>query len=227
MAVSRRPGLQNKWGYVFDSLESLIPIYEKGSSRISFFSSSRMREEVVGFAVTGPGLVLDLGSGPGTMAAVVEGSGGTPVLVDASRKMLVAAGSEMMVQAVFEALPFRDGAFRSVVAGFSLRDSRDLFIAVGEVRRIMVAGGRFALCDLGRPDSFPKAVLLGAYIRVVAPIIGALTGGRAGLAFASLYDTYVLTLKNGVLSALLARYFSDVDLKARQFGGSISVYCTA
>ncbi|MGD0637918.1 MAG: methyltransferase domain-containing protein [Nitrososphaerales archaeon] len=227
MASPRRPGLQARWDYVFDSLESIIPIYETGSSRIALFSDSRMRDEVVKFAVGGPGLVLDLGSGPGTMARVVGRSGGTPVLVDASRRMLLAAGSELMVQAAFEALPFRDGAFSSVVAGFSLRDSQDLFIAVGEVRRVTADGGRFALCDLGKPDSFLKAVVLGAYIRVGVPVIGVITGGRAGLGFVSLYDTYLLTMKNGFLSALLGTRFSSVDLRARQLGGSITVCCRA
>ena len=138
------------------------------------------------------------------------------MLVDASRRMLLAAASELMVQAAFEALPFRDGAFGSVVAGFSLRDSRDLFVAVEEVRRVTAAGGRFALCDLGKPDSFLKAVILGTYIRVGVPVIGAITGGRTGLGFVSLYDTYLLTMKNGFLSALLGTRFSSVDLRARQ-----------
>jgi ubiquinone/menaquinone biosynthesis C-methylase UbiE len=225
MPASRRPGLQERWAYVFDSLESIVPIYEAASSRIAFFSDSAMREEVAKFAVIGPGLVLDLGSGPGTMARKVSRAGGAPVLVDASRKMLLAAGSERMVQAAFEALPFRDGVFGSVVAGFSLRDSRDLLSALGEVRRVTQEKGRFAFCDLGKSDSFAEAVALGAYIRVAVPIIGAVTGGRQGLAFGSLYDTYILTLKNGVLETLLRRYFSVVDLRARQLGGSIVVCC--
>ncbi len=132
-----------------------------------------------------------------------------------------------MVQATFEALPFRDGAFGAVVAGFSLRDSQDLLVAVGEVRRVTAEGGRFALCDLGKPDSFPKAVLLGAYIRVGVPVIGAITGGRLGFGFASLYDTYLLTMKNGFLSALLGTRFSSVDLRQRQLGGSITIFCVA
>lgn len=227
MPTSRRPGLQDRWGHVFDSLESIIPIYELGSSRIAFFSDSRMRDEVVAFAVKAPGLVLDLGSGPGTMARVVSSTGATPVLVDASRKMLLAAGSEHMVQAAFEALPFRDGAFGSVVAGFSLRDSRDLLSAVGEIRRVMPKDGRFAFCDLGKPDSFAKAVGLGIYIRIAVPIIGAVTGGRMGFRFGSLYDTYLLTLKNGTLMGVLEMYFSQVKMKSRQLGGSIVVSCVA
>jgi demethylmenaquinone methyltransferase/2-methoxy-6-polyprenyl-1,4-benzoquinol methylase len=227
MAAARRPGLQGRWGSVVDSLEAIIPIYESGSSRIAFFSDVRMRKEVVRFAVGGPGLVLDLGSGPGTMARVVSRCGGTPVLLDASSKMLHAAGSELMVQAVFEALPFRDGAFRSLVAGFSLRDARDLATALGEVRRVTAGGGRFAFCDLGKSDSFLESVLLGVYVRVGIPLIGALTGGFAGTRFSSLFDTYVLTLRNGALSTLLKRYFSRVDMKSRQLGGSVEFYCTA
>lgn len=227
MAATRRPGLQSRWDHVFGSLESIIPIYETGSSRIALFSDSAMRERAVTFAVRGPDLVLDLGSGPGTMARVVSAAGGTPVLVDASRRMLRAAGSMMAVQAVFEALPFRDGAFASGVAGFSLRDARDLLTAVVEVRRVTADGGRFALCDLGKSDSFVQAVLLGAYIRVVAPFIGAATGGRLGFRFGSLFDTYALTLKNGALRALLGRHFSSVEMSSRSLGGSIVVLCTA
>ena len=69
--------------------------------------------------------------------------------------------------------------------------------------------------------------MLGFYVRTVVPIVGALTGGRAGLGFRSLYDTYVLTLTNGKLSSLLSGYFSSVDVDARQLGGMIVVSCTA
>jgi demethylmenaquinone methyltransferase/2-methoxy-6-polyprenyl-1,4-benzoquinol methylase len=227
LAVARKPGLQGSWEHVVDSLEAIIPIYETGSSRIAFFSDARMRRAVVAFAVSGPGFVMDLGSGPGTLARVVAKAGATPVLVDASRKMLATARSDFCVQAVFEALPFREGAFNSAVAGFSIRDSRDLMAAMAEVRRAMASGGRFAFCDLGKPDSFLKGVALGAYVRLGIPLIGAITGGIVGVKFSSLYDTYLLTLKNGELASLLRRYFSLVDLQARQLGGSIEVYCTA
>ena len=46
------------------------------------------------------------------MARVVSRSGGTPVLVDASRRMLLAACAELMVQAAFEALPVQGRGVR-------------------------------------------------------------------------------------------------------------------
>jgi demethylmenaquinone methyltransferase/2-methoxy-6-polyprenyl-1,4-benzoquinol methylase len=225
MSRTRAPGLQDKWRSVVDSLESVIPVYEVGSSRISLFSDTRMRRRVAEFAVEKGSLVLDLGSGPGTMAAVVGAVGGSPVLLDASIRMLRAAKGDYKVQAVFEHLPFRDGAFVSVVAGFSLRDSMDLSAAVREVARVTTRGGRFSFCDLGKSDSYGKAVLLGAYIRVAAPLIGAVSGGRLGLRFGSLFDTYLLTLPNGSLLRLLRSSFSEVSLTAERLGGSIVVKC--
>jgi len=224
-----RPGLHSKWKGVVDSLEAIIPIYEKGSSRISLFSDKAMREEVASFAV-GPergALVLDLGAGPGTLSRVVLHAGGSPVLADASRKMLSRAPEFDRVQCVFEFLPFRPGAFGAAVAGFSLRDSQDLETALTQIRQAIRPAGRFAFCDLGKPASKVKAALVGGYIRVAPPLIGFLTGGRPGLKFGSLHDTYKLVLDNKSLCRLLSRYFGEVGITERQMGGSIVVRCKA
>ncbi len=228
-AESKRPGLHSKWKGVVDSLEAIIPIYEKGSSRISLFSDKEMRQEVASFAVEGgeerPAVVLDLGAGPGTLARVVARLGGVPVLADASRKMLAQAAEFDRVQCVYEHLPFRPGAFGAAVAGFSLRDARDLETALSEIRRALRRGGRFAFCDLGKPQSRAKSSLVGFYILVAPPLVGFLTGGRSGLRFGSLHDTYELLLDNGSLSRLLSRYFDAVQVTERMMGGSLVVRC--
>lgn len=225
----QRPGLHGKWKGVVDSLEAIIPIYEKGSSRISLFSDKAMRVEVASFAVGGEerALVLDLGAGPGTLSRVVARSGGSPILADASRKMLSRAPEFDRVQCVFEFLPFRPGTFGAAVAGFSLRDSQDLETALTQIRQAITPTGRFAFCDLGKPSSRVKAALVGGYIRVAPPLIGFLTGGRPGLRFGSLRDTYKLVLDNNSLRSLLLRYFSGVEMTERQMGGSIVVRCSA
>ena len=227
-AIEARPGLHSKWRGVVDSLEVIIPIYEKGSSRISLFSDKVMRDEVAEFATAVPKdrPILDLGAGPGTLARVVARDGGTPVLADASRKMLALAAPFDRVQCVFENLPFREGSFGAAVAGFSLRDAQDLQTALSEISRSLGSGGRFAFCDLGKPNSKVKARLVGGYIAVAPPLIGFLTGGRRGLRFGSLRETYKLVLDNKALCRVLARYFKSVAIKERQMGGSIVVKCS-
>ncbi len=221
----RKPGLQQKWAYVVNSLQEILPSYELASSRISLFVDRRMRAEAVAFAVRPGNLILDLGSGPGTMSRVVAGAGGEPVLVDASRAMLRASGFQNTVQAVFERLPFRTGAFDGAVSGFAVRDAHDLKAALGQLAVVLKHGSRLAVCDLGKPDNPLKAILVGAYLRVVPNIIGLATAGRSGLRYGSLFDTYVLVLRNSDLSALLTRYLGSTTVHETQMGGSIVAKC--
>ena len=221
----RKPGLQRKWAYVVNSLQEILPSYELASSRISLFTDRRMRREAVAFAVRRGDLVLDLGSGPGTLSRVVAGAGGDPVLLDASRAMLRASRFPNAVQAVFEYLPFREGVFDGAVSGFAVRDAHDLKAALGELANVLRHGARFAICDLGKPDDPFRAIIIGMYLRVVPSVIGLATAGRVGLRYGSLYDTYVLVLHNSDLAALLGRYVGRTSLHETQMGGSIVAKC--
>jgi ubiquinone/menaquinone biosynthesis C-methylase UbiE len=223
---SRRPGLQDSWAHVVNILQEIIPSYEKASSRISLFADRRLRPGAIEFAVAPDALVLDLGAGPGTMSRLVVKAGGTPVLLDVSRAMLKSSRFENRVQAVFEHLPFRKGVFDSVVSAFALRDSIDLLTALNQVSYVVREGGRFAFCDLGKPDSVVVSALLGCYLRVVPSLIGVVTSGRAGLSYSAIFDTYILTLRNGELRSLLLNFFQDVSLEKRQLGGSIVIRCS-
>jgi len=221
----RKPGLQRKWAYVVNSLQEILPSYELASSRISLFMDGRMRREAVAFAVRRGDLVLDLGSGPGTLSRVVATAGGDPVLLDAARIMLKPSGVPNVVQAVFEYLPFRKGVFDGAVSGFAVRDAHDLKAALGELVNVLKPGAKFAMCDLGKPDDPLRALIVGMYLRVVPSVIGLATAGRVGLRYASLYDTYVLVLHNSDLAALLARYVGPTSIHETQMGGSIVVKC--
>lgn len=221
----RRPGLQHKWAYVVNSLQEIVPSYEQASSRISLFADKRMRREAVAFAVKKGDRVLDLGSGPGTMSRVVARAGGEPVLLDASRAMLKASGFPNTVRGVFEQLPFRDGIFDGAVSGFALRDAHDLRVALAQVSRVLKPRGRFAICDLGKPDGFFRALAVALYLRVMPSVIGLVSTGRVGLRYGSLFDTYNLVLHNSELAGLLSRYVGQTTLHETQMGGSIVAKC--
>ncbi len=223
---SRSPGLQEKWAHVVNSLQRITPSYEVASSRISLFSDKRMRAEAVGFAVRVGDLVLDLGSGPGTMSKLIEAGGGEPVLLDVSGVMLSASAFKNRVRGTFEHLPFRPGVFDGVVSGFALRDALDLREAISGVAAVIKKEGRFGFCDLGKPDSAFATFALGVYVRTVPGLVGLLTAGRAGLGYGSLFDTYVLVLHNSELREALRRFFRVVEVHETQMGGSIVVKCT-
>ncbi len=222
----RRPGLQHKWAYVVNSLQGIIPSYEQASSRISLYADRRMRNEAVSFVVRKGDLVLDLGAGPGTMSRVVTKLGGAPVLVDASRVMLKASGFPNAVQAIFEHLPFREGVFDGSVSGFAVRDAHDLPVALAQVSRVLKPGGRFALCDLGKPDDPFKALAVAMYLRTMPPVIGLASTGKAGLRYGSLFDTYNLVLHNSELTAILSKFIGKTSIHETQMGGSIVVTST-
>ncbi len=219
----RRPGLQGKWSYVVNSLQRIVPSYESASRRISLYSDKRMRDEVVRFGVKPGWRVLDLGSGPGTLSALVEKAGGEPVLVDVSASMLGASNYPGRVRAAFESLPFRREAFDAVLSGFAVRDSFDLADTLNQVQSVLKPGGRFAFCDLGKPDSPLMAAFVALYIAVIPKVVGLTSSGRAGLGYGSLLDTYLLVLTNSELKLLLSRFFEEVAVHGAQFGGSIVV----
>ncbi len=221
----RKPGLQRKWAHVVNSLQEILPSYEVASRRISLYADRRMRQEAAGFATKRGGLILDLGAGPGTMSRVVRSSGGDPVLLDASRAMLKASRLTNAVQAIFEHLPFREEIFDGAVSGFAVRDAHDLHAALDEVARVLKRGSRFAICDLGKPDGTLRAVVVALYLRVVPGVIGLATTGRVGLRYGSLFDTYVLVLRNSELKAMLARHVGPATIHESQMGGSIVVKC--
>src|SRR5439155_21179903 len=151
-------------------------------------------------------IVLDVGSGPGVMARVVEGAGGRPLLLDVSRRMLSVSQYSMKVQASFEHLPFRDEVFNGIVCGFALRDSLDLMDALQEIRRVLRRDGRFGCCDVGNATSTLRMLVIAVYLRLFAPLIGLLSAGWVGLKFGSIFDTYMLVLINDQLERLLSRF---------------------
>jgi demethylmenaquinone methyltransferase/2-methoxy-6-polyprenyl-1,4-benzoquinol methylase len=221
----RRPGLQRKWAYVVNSLQGIVPSYEQASSRISLYQDKRMRAEAVSFAARKGDLILDLGAGPGTMSRVVVSRGADPILLDASRIMLKAAGFANAVQGTFEYLPFRESVFDGAVSGFAVRDAHDLSAAMTQLGRVLKPEGRLGICDLGKPDDPLKALAVAMYLRVMPTVIGLASTGRAGLRYGSLFDTYNLFLHNSELAELLTHYIGKATVHELQMGGAIVVKC--
>jgi SAM-dependent methyltransferase len=146
-------------------------------------------EDASRLAAVGPGTrVLDVATGPGTLAFVVEALGASVIAVDFSRGMirylrerthrngvgrigsLVADGTD---------LPFHDASFDRVFSMFGVSIFPNRARGLGEMRRVLAPGGR-ALVSAWHPfEHNPHfSEMLGA-VRAAAPELGVMDGTLA------------------------------------------------
>ena len=88
---------------------------------------------------------------------------------------------------------------------------------------VLKKGGRFVIVDLGKPDNPVVRAGVTFYLRAVLPILAVLVGGRLGLKFAALYDTYKVWPQNNDLKALLLEKFSRVEFDKGMMGGAVII----
>ncbi|GIE82432.1 hypothetical protein Aph02nite_83820 [Actinoplanes philippinensis] len=150
--------------------------------------------------------ILDVGTGPGTVAALAHARGARVTAVDAEPSMVEAARRRVPEADVREALlprlPFTDGTFDAAVANFVLNHVGDPLAAVRELRRVVRPGGRIAVtiwpypqppaqqlwtavfdaAGVERPADLPRVAPERDFPRTADGLTGLLT--RAGLAAA-------------------------------------------
>ena len=187
-------GLKEEWKSVEETLLNVIPVYDKVNRYISLGADLKLRKEglqLLEKAAGADSTIVDLGSGPGKMSELL---GKTSIMVDALLPMMRVAlqknkSSEGLI-AVYENLPFKDASVGAAMAGFAIRDARNLNAALHEVSRILIRSGYFLIVDLSKPDSDLKRGLVGIYWRAFAPMIAFFAAGRLGLQFAALSKTF-------------------------------------
>lgn len=179
--------------------------------------------------ISGENRILDAGTGPGNLAVLLPAQPSLLIGLDYSTILLRTARSRASerglepVRGMFEKLPFRDGSFDRVLTGFALRDALDIERAVVEYRRVLAAGGRLAVVDLGKPDGWWKRMGVSMYVRYVMPLLAwiSLRGRLRGNPWRMIVPTFNLLPFNGRLRRLLSRYFTIVVWREHLSGGVI------
>jgi ubiquinone/menaquinone biosynthesis C-methylase UbiE len=101
--------------------------------------------------------VLDVGTGPGTVAGAARRRDARVRAVDADAEMVAMAARNVpgldVQRALMPDLPFPDAAFDAVVANFVINHVGEPDIALAEVRRVLRPGGRLALTAWPAPGS--------------------------------------------------------------------------
>jgi SAM-dependent methyltransferase len=132
--------------------------------------TARLAAPLLDAAGVGPETtVLDVATGPGHIAAAAARRGATVVGVDVAEGMLArarAAHPEVtFLHGDAETLPFDDGSFDAVVAGFLLLHLGRPERAAAEFARVLRPGGRVALTMWDFPD---RSRLLGVLLDAIA-----------------------------------------------------------
>ncbi len=115
------------------------------------------------------GRVLDVGCGTGALLARLAARGqatgfdlSQDMLTRAARRRKEGRFEAALVCGDVEHLPFRDGAFESVVSTFAVNAMPDLESALGEMLRVLEAGGSLAFTTVGEAQRGGLSTRLGA-----------------------------------------------------------------
>lgn len=223
-------GLEEGWGRIVDVLEEIIPVYDRVNSFISLGQDTAFRIQGIKGKVVSGDRVLDAGSGFGNMSKTALDIVGdiSLVMYDPLRVMLhhtsdMSGVTPDMVNGIFEHIPFQSDTFDAVLCGYSLRDAINLRPAIAELCRVTKKGGRLVIVDLGKPDNRVVRAGVSFYLRCVVPLLAFAAGGRLGLKFAALYDTYKRWPTVSRLEEILLDKYERVEIQRGMMGGAIMI----
>ena len=175
---------------IAEMFDRVAPRYDRLNRILSGARDIGWRRRAIAIARMGPDQVaLDVGTGTGELAfgllaasassTRVIGVDISPAMLDAVRRRAEARDERRVVPllATAERLPFADGSFDRVLAGFAVRNFGDLALGLRETRRVLRSGGRAVILELSTPPKGVIGTLYHSYFHVVAPRIASLLGG--------------------------------------------------
>ena len=147
-------------------------------------------------------------------AGAVTGLDFSPRMLERARKK---SDAVTWLEGDLLALPFEDGSFDAATVGFGVRNVVDLERGLGELARVLAAGGRVGILEITQPRG-----LLAPFYRVwfdrIVPLLGKVLKG--GAAYSYLPASVRRFPGPDELASLLERAgFGDVEY--RTFAGGI------
>jgi len=158
---------------------------------LSLGQDRRWRDEMVAHVATPPpGSVLDVACGPAAVTcALAQSTPATIVALDLSREMLGEGAANVarhglgqrvaLVLGRGEQLPFDDATFDALTCTYLLRYVADPAATLAELARVVKPGGAIASLEFAVPPSAFWRAWWWGYTRLVLPVAGLVTGGRA------------------------------------------------
>jgi len=168
--------------------DRIAPRYDVLNRLLTAGLDQRWRRTALDAVGTGLGdRVLDLACGTGDLAELAVARGAQVVGVDFAGAMLRGAMQRripaLWIQGDAAALPLPDAAATVVTCGFALRNFVSLREVLGEMARVLEAGGRLALIEVDRPSLAVVRVAHSLYFDRVVPRVGGWLSDRAAYTY--------------------------------------------
>jgi demethylmenaquinone methyltransferase/2-methoxy-6-polyprenyl-1,4-benzoquinol methylase len=210
---------------VRDMFDAIAPRYDLVNRVMTFRLDVRWRRRAVrALALEPRSRVLDLASGTGDLCIDLARAGHQPISVDLSYGMLAADRSGApRVQADILRLPLPDHSVDGVTCGFALRNLVELPAFFAELGRVVRAGGRIALLDVGIPRNRIVRWGNGIYFGRVVPRIGGLLSDPAAYRYLPRSVAY-LPAPDAMIASLRDAGF--IDASHHQLSGGITQLMT-
>jgi ubiquinone/menaquinone biosynthesis methyltransferase len=170
----------SKAPYVRRLFHTIADRYDLITGLLSFGRDRRWKAQLVALADVRPATrALDLAAGTGDIAFGLAANGARVVALDITHRMLqlaankpASSGRVAFVTGDMMALPFPDGAFDLVTAGYGIRNVPAIEPAIAEIRRVLRPGGLLLSLDFDRPaHPLVRSVYLG-YLTIVGSALG-------------------------------------------------------
>jgi demethylmenaquinone methyltransferase / 2-methoxy-6-polyprenyl-1,4-benzoquinol methylase len=164
--------------------DRIAPVYDLMNRVMTAGLDQHWRRETVKAVVRPGDRVLDGCCGTGDLAvAALEAGAGEVTGLDFSPRMLERARAKQhsvtWLDGDLTAMPFPDDRFDSATVGFGVRNVSDLDVALRELARVLVPGGRVGILEITTPTGFLAPFYRLWFDRVV-PLLGkVLKGGAA------------------------------------------------
>ena len=177
-----------------------------------------------------PKTILDIATGTGDLALLfaknitaekIVGLDLSEGMLSVARKKIIntaLANKVTFVKGDSEALPFEDNSFDVITVSFGIRNFETLEKGLGEIKRVLVPGGRFVILETSVPTKFPWKQGYYVYSRAILPIIGKLFS-KDKVAYQYLSDSASVFPFGEKLNNILSKIgFIAIENKPQTFG---------
>lgn len=167
--------------------DRIAPVYDRMNMLMTAGLDRRWRDLTARRVVRPGDVVLDGACGTGDLALADLRAGAARVVgVDFSERMLERArhksGAIEWERGDLSRLPFADGTFQAATVGFGLRNVSALDVALSELRRVLVPGGRLGILEMTRPRG-ALAPFFRLWFDGLVPLAGKLLPGGSAYSY--------------------------------------------